>query len=617
MKDNEIPNRRRINKNSSFSSQTSKPRSFSNKDNRLNSYKKKGSFRNSTPEEQPVKRYPNPKEGSIRIIFLGGVGEIGKNIYAVEYKDSIILLECGSTFAENNTPGVNILMSNIQYLENRAKNVKAIFVTDSSRTHSGAIPYVNDLLSPCTIYTREITKIVTENRMEETHKKSNIDFNIVEKEQTIKISDGMDVHLFGFSDKTPSSFGLVIETPEGCISYTGNLRVDHNKEVIPVSEIKRFKILQEKDILVALADSVNVERPGFAATDDSINDDVKLMMEQSKGNRIIMPLFASNLRRNSLFIENAIRLGRRVYVQGKTLHKNIIAAIDLGILDLPHEIIQPIEELKEIDDQKKALILVTSGENEDYRTLETIANGSNRYLGVEIGDVFIFPSPMVPTRSAETQNVKDDLSREGATIRSYETNDVKASAHAGKAELKWMLELTRPRFFIPVQGYHYMMTAHVHILKEISRSLDDAALPDNGTVIDITKNNMLVHKKHVPSTPIAIDSNIPTPLQEVVIQDRKILSEDGIFIVIIFFDKKTLMLKKSPDIISRGFIYLRESQELIGRTRLFVKKTAEEAGQEAKTIDIITIKKSIQKSVSNFLLKETNKKPIVVPVIFT
>ena len=573
--------------------------------------------RRSEPKENTEeKRYPAPASDAVRIILLGGVGEIGKNMYAIEYNDNIILLECGTTFAESTTPGIDILMPNAKYIENRADKVKALFITEASRTHSGAVSYISSICK-CPVYTRNISKIIIENRLEEMKIDEKINFNVVEEDKEIKISDSITANLFGFDESTPSSFGVVIETPEGCVAYTGNLRVKHNKEVISSKEEERFGILKEKDILVALTDSTNAERPGFALTDEGILKDVKAMMEQSTGNRVIIPLFASQVYRNALFIECGVRLGRRVYVQGKGLYKNILASIEAGILDLPKEVIQPIQEFQDIDDPKKALVLIQSGEDEDYRTIESIARGTNRFLSVEKDDSFIFPSPMIPTRAAETQSVKDDLSREGATIHSYDTNDVKASAHAGKAELKWLLSKTNPRYFIPVQGYHYMMAANAHILKELGVDLSSTALPENGSVVDVTKDGLKMQKKKVPNTPIALDGHTPTPLQDVVIQDRKILSEDGIFIVIVFFDSKTLLLKKSPDIISRGFIYLRESQDLINQTRLYIKKVAEESAKEEKGMEIMPIKKSIQKSVSNFLMKETNKKPIVVPVIFT
>ena len=604
-------------------SQNSNPKfkASGNKHNRFKKedYKKKNiNNKIATNIEEDTKNFPEVSNESIRIITLGGVGEIGKNMYAVEYNKEIILIDCGTTFGESSAPGIDKLMPNIRYLKDRKGQIKRIIITDAALTHSGSLQYVSTTLGNPKIYMRNLTKAIITNKTKEVNKNSTLDIDTIEKNDEIKISSNIKLQFFGISDKTPSTLGVIIQTPSGNIAHTGNLRVESKKNVIPIGEEKRFGALKEKNILLLMSDSVNAERPGFAIYDEEIVNEIAQMISEAP-ERTIIPLFPSQIKRNALIIERAVKLGKHIYIQGKDLYYNLLSASESGVLNLPKEILMPIQEISEIDNPKKALIILTGEENEEYASLETISQKTHRFLSINKKDTIIFPSPMIPVRASETQDLKDDLSREGAIIRSYNTSDVKASSHAGKAELKWIHKISSPKYFIPVQGYHYMLTAHSHILREIGMSTDSAILTDNGNVVDISNNGKSIEKlkNTLQNTSVIVSGNTASPLQEVVLQDRRLLSEDGIFVIIVFFDHKTLLLKKSPDIISRGFIYLRESQDLINKIRLHIKNVAEETAKDASKIEIDEIKKAIHKGVSNFLLKETNKKPIVVPVLFT
>ena len=562
---------------------------------------------------------PKPNKGEIRTLIFGGISEIGKNMFGIEYNDNIVILECGTMFGESSTPGINTIMPNIQYLKDRRQDVKALIVTDASMKHLGAIPYaINDMGNP-TIYTRKLTKAIIQNHRQTLRKKTNISFHEVEKAESVKVSDEITLHFFGITENSPSTLGVLIETPAGCITYTGNLKISHNKEIIKAEEEAVFKTAKEKEVVLSLADSIGSERPGFAITDEEITQDVTQMMREAP-HRIMLPLFPSQIKRNSMILEEALKLGKKIYIEESLLLENLETASDLNILQVPKEILIPIHEMKkEKDDPKKILIAFTSSENEICDALESTSQENHPHISITKEDTVIFPSPMISANAQAIQNLKDRLSRLGAIIRSYDTSDVKGSGHANKNELRWMHQLINPKYFIPLQGYHYMLNAHTHILRELGVAKDSCVIPENGSIIDISPDRKMIkkQKQKIQTVPVSVDGHNLLPVQEVVVQDRKTLSQEGIFIVVVFIDQKKLEIKKSPDIISRGFIYLRESQDLIAHARIVIKKATEKEAKETGKVEIDKMKKAIQKEVQTFLVNETNKRPIIIPVIFT
>ena len=564
---------------------------------------------------------PKPSRGEVRALIFGGISEIGKNMYGIEYNNNIIILECGTMFGESATPGVSAVMPNIQYLKDRRQDVKALIVTDASMKHIGAIPYaIRDVGTP-TVYTRKLTKAIIENHQKTLRRKATIPFHEVEKAESVKVSDDITLHFFGVTENAPSTLGVLIETPAGCVAYTGNLKVSHNKEVIRAEEEAVFKAAKEKEVVLSLADSVGSERPGFAITDKEIAKEIDQMIQEAPY-RVMTPLFPSQINRNAMILERALKQGKKIYIEGSLLLENLQTACELGIVQVPKEALIPIQEMskeEDEDDLKKVFIAFTAEENEMCEALESVSRESYRYASIVTKDTVIFPSPMIPANAQAIQNLKDRLSRLGAITRSYDTSDVKGSGHANKSELRWMHQLLNARFFIPLQGYHYMLNAHTHILREIGMSQDSFIIPENGSIIDISPDGKVIkkQKQRMETTAMSVDGHTLAPIQEVVVQDRNTLSQEGIFIIIVFIDRKTFEVKKSPDIISRGFIYLRESQDIIARVRIVIKKAAEKEAKEVGKVEIDTMKKAIQKEVQTFLVNETSKRPIIVPVIFT
>ena len=570
----------------------------------------------SPPQTREVIKVPPLKDGDIRVLCFSGASELGRNMYGIEYKDSIIIIDCGILFAESTTPGIDFLLPNTQYLQQNRHKVKAMIITQGSLSYLGALPFIHSGIGSPPVYARPVTKKIIEFR-QKLFRKRPLNVVEIEKEESHKINDDFTLQFFGIADSAPTTFGTLIETPKGCIAVPGNMQLTHDtKNVDEKIENERFKIFEDKKVLLSLADSINVEKAGCSIAEDKIVANAIEDIQECGKRRVILPLFPSQIYRNAKIVEHLIKEGRKVYVQSIILLAHLDFACDVGILKVPRESLIPIGELKD-NDQDNVAILTVGAENEEFAALHTISESTHRFVTINEDDAVIFPFPMIQANAREVQDLKDRLSVLGATITTYDTNDVRSSGHAGRTELKWMHQKMQPTFFIPIQGYHYMLTAHANLLKEIGYDKSSIVIPDNGSVIDIDAERKTIRhlKQKVPSIPAAMDGSSSGAIQEIVLRDRKTLSQEGIFILIILLDKAG-KIKKSPDIISRGFIYLHQSQDLIARARIVIKQSVEKYFEKEDELSNEKIKKVISKDMQSFLLAETNKKPIVIPVIF-
>lgn len=567
------------------------------------------------PQKMPF--IPKPGHNEVRIIVLGGVSELGKNMYAIECNDTIVILDCGAMSGESTTPGVDLIIPNIEYLKSRKHALQALVLSDASLQHTGALASVITELGPLPIYARKLTGAVIENRLRQLRRAPALNLNDIEENKTVTLNDTVSLHFFGIGNATPTTLGVIVETVSGSIAYTGPLCPEQKDTAVLAKEDSRFAPLQNTKLTLCLADSANAERAGFSLTDKEIANDVINSIKQASG-RVLAPLIHSQVKRNCLILEGVLGNGRDIYVEDSLLLDNLLTACDLGITDIPKKQIKSFQELDTSSDMSNVVLFFCGDEGEDYPSLNRVSFAMHRRIHAGNSDSVIFPSPIIQANARVVQDVKDRLSRLGASILSYTTSDIRGSSHPSKDELRWLHQKSNATFFIPVQGYHYMLTAHSHIVRDCNRSRDTTIIPNNGSLVDISPNgtSMKLQKRKAPSTSVSADGNTPSVVQEVVIQDRQTLSKEGVFIVIVFLDQRRMRLKKSPDIISRGFVYLRESKDLVSHARILVKKVTEREAKKSSRISIDMMKKAIQKELQSFLLGETNKRPIIIPVIF-
>ncbi len=562
-------------------------------------------------DERPI---PPLAAGNIRIIPLGGVEEIGKNMTMIEMGDDIIVVDCGFQFREDDTPGIDYILPNTKYLEERREKIRGLFITHGHLDHIGAIPYVIDRIGYPPIYTRGLTSVMIRKRQEEFPNLKSIDIHEVEKDDTIKVGN-LRVRFFSVYHTIPDSMGIVVETPYGDVVLTGDLRLDHVDGIPTEQEEKEFSWFAKRNVLFLGADSTNVERPGFSLPERTVKKNLDEIIAKTPG-RLIIGTFSSQLERLMRMIEQAERVGRKILIEGRSMKVNIEIVKQLGLLKVSEKTFIDAAQLEHLPDNKVA-ILATGAQGDEFAALMRIAMKTHKNVKIKKGDTVVLSSSVVPGNERSVQKLKDNLSRQGARIIHRDTMDVHASGHANRDETFWIHQKINPRFFMPMHGYHYMLRVHADIAKACGRSEEEIVIPDNGTIIEIQdEGSRIVRlKESAPNSLRLVDGFSIGDLQEVVIRDRTVLSQEGMFVIIATVNPKTGRLRKSPDIISRGFVYLRESQELLQQARIIVKKTIEDSAKNQNPINFDMIKNEVTDSVARFLFEKTNKRPIVIPVV--
>ncbi len=596
---------------SSYASMSKRPSSRPPIRNKKNSGLK---FETKISEGTELAHIPPLASDSIRIINLGGVEEIGRNMSCIEYKDSIIVVDCGFQFSESTTPGIECILPNTRYLEENKHKIKGMLITHGHLDHIGAIPYILPRIGNPKIYARQFTALMIKKRHEEFPQLDPINLEIIETEDTVELGD-LRAKFFAVSHAIPDSMGLIIETPFGDIVHTGDLRLDHDDNIPTPGEVERYEIFKGRKVLCLLTDSTNCENPGFSISDRVVFDNIRKIIRDAKG-RLIIATFSSQVERMLEIMKMIESYGKKIAVEGRSIKTNIEVAKIAGLLKVDPKIIIPIEDIENYP-KDKVVILATGAQGEEFAVLNRTANGTHKYIKLDKNTTILMSSSIVPGNERAVQMLKDKLSRKGAHIIHYKTSDVHSSGHANHDELVWIHSKIAPKFFIPVHGYHYMLRVHADIQRELGMPEENIIIPDNGMIIEIQNSGekIVALKEFAPNEMIIVDGMNVGKLQDVVMRDRQTLAEDGMFVAIGVIDNHTKKLKKSPDLISRGFVYLKESQELLYQTRSLAKKIIEENLEKNINVSMDDIKNELSEALAKFLLQKTAKRPVIIPVI--
>ena len=559
---------------------------------------------------------PQPEKGAIRVLFFGGVGEIGKNMYGIEYEDDIILLDCGMKFAQNDTPGIDFIVPNVQYLEERKEKIRGLVISHAHLDHIGGISVIMNRIGNPPIFSRKLSIELIKNRQNEFENKDAIKYHEVEKSTVLKLSENMALTFFSVTHTIPDSMGIVVDTPVGAIVFTGDLKLTHEDGVVGPDEVKEFAEIKKKKVLLTMADSTNAERPGFSLPEKRVVETIGKIIKETKG-RVILSAFSTQIERTIKVIEHAVENGRKVIVQGRSMITNLTIASELGLLKMPLTSIIPVEKMGDYP-KDKLLVLATGAQGDNFTAMDRMSRGTHRHIKLDSQDTVVFSSSIIPGNEEPVQNLKDRLSKLGVDLITYQTSDVHSSGHANRDELKWIHENIGARFFTPIHGYHFMLSAHAQILRDIGMPEENIILPNNGSIVDISPDgtSITLQEYTMPTEVIVVDGNAVGTAQNVVLNDRITLKEEGIFVVIVLINKRMKKVKKSPDIISRGFVYLKESQQLINRSRMIARRSVEQNLRRGRMINLDSIKRNLIRETQNYLYAETKKRPIVVPVLF-
>lgn len=554
------------------------------------------------------------KKGVIRIIPLGGVEEIGKNMTAIEFEDDIIVVDAGLQFPDNDTPGVDFIIPDTTYLEKNKKKIKGMIITHGHLDHIGGIPYIMPKIDNPPIYTSLLTAVMIKKRQEEFIHFPKLNINVVTQTDKIKLGN-LRVKFFGATHTIPDTLGVIIETPYGNIILTGDIKIETENNVPAPFEVETYENIGKENNLLLIADSTNVEKEGFSFPEKIVHENLKEIIRQSSG-RIIVSTFASLFDRIVAIIEASEQLGKKVVVEGRSMKTNVEIAKELGILKIKPTTIIPAESMEEHPDDK-LVILATGAQGDEFAALMRISNKTHKYVKLRKGDTVLLSSSVVPGNEKSVGKLKDNLARQGARILHYGVAEIHSSGHSYRGEIEFIHKMIKPKYFIPVHGSHYMLRVHERVALELGMKGENMIVPDNGMIIEIAEEgkSFKALKESTSSNVVMVDGLGGGNLQEVVIRDRRMLSQEGMFVIIATIDIKTGKVRKSPDIISRGFVYLKESQDMLHSVRGLIKKTIEDSTNKMHPINFDYVKNAVREDVAKFLFQKTHKRPIILPVL--
>ncbi|MEK9181788.1 MAG: ribonuclease J [Patescibacteria group bacterium] len=613
---NKIPERRGLIKNSTY--QYSKKRYGSNR--RTSSFGEKNQYKNSNNGKNI--NIPPPEKNIIRIIPLGGVEEIGKNMTAIEIGEDIIVIDAGMHFSNEATPGVDYVIPNTTYLEERKDKIRALIITHGHLDHIGGVPLVLSRIGNPPVYSRNLSILMMRKRATEFPHLPKMKEIVVEKDDTI-LCGKIRVRFFGVTHTIPDSMGIIIETEHGWIVTPGDYKLDQVDGIVSKEEEKEYSIFDKAKVLLLLTDSTNIENEGFSLPEIKVHQGLENLIRKVPG-RIIIAAFASHITRLAHVVKFAESMGKKIVLDGRSMKTNIEVAIEAGLFHPKKGTIIPIEEINNYP-LNKLVILMTGAQGEEFASLNRAANKTHTKFALHKGDTIILSASIVPGNERAVEKMKDGLARQGVRIISYRTageDFVHATGHGNQEDVKWLHRKTHPKFFIPIHGNHYRLVLHKELALELGMSEENIVVPDNGSIIEISADGqkISVRKERAPSGLMMVDGSSVGDAQDVVIRDRVMLAQDGMFVIIALLDQKTGKLKKSPDLISRGFVYLKENQELLRQVRIIIKNGVEEKAQTHRVnqpVDFDQIKAELGESVSKFLYQKTEKRPLVIPVILS
>ncbi len=573
----------------------------------------------NAPLEKKTAHIPDVAPGVIRVIPLGGVEEIGKNMTAIEIGNDIIVIDAGMYFSNESTPGIDYVIPNTRYLEERKDKIRALVVTHGHLDHIGGVPLVLSRIGNPAVYSRSLSILLMRKRQSEFPHLPPLNAIAVEKDQTLMLGN-IKIRFWGVTHTIPDAMGIIIETPYGNIVTPGDYKLDQIDGVVSAAEEKEYEQFDKANNLLLMTDSTNIENEGFSLAEVKVHEGIENILKRENSNRIFMAAFASSITRLIKVVEIAEGLGKKIVIEGRSMKTNLDIAIQAGLLKPKKDSIISIDHIDQYP-PNRLLILVTGAQGEEFGYLNRLANKSVKKVTLQKGDRIILSSSIVPGNERAVQAMKDGLSRQGVKIISFRTPGeefVHATGHGNKEDIKWLHRKVHAKFFIPIHGNHYHLELHKELAMELGMPEDHIVVPDNGSIIEITDNGtkISVRKEKAPSSPMMVDGFSVGDEQNVVIRDRQMLSEDGMFVVMVVIDQKTGMLRKSPDIISRGFVYLKENQELLRQTRILTKRTVEAAtGKNFDANNIDMLKNTVADTVGKYLLQKTAKRPLVIPVI--
>lgn len=548
----------------------------------------------------------------LRIYALGGLEEVGRNCTILECGDDIVIVDLGLMFPEEDMPGIDYIIPNITSLVGKEKNIRGVIITHGHYDHIGGIPHLIGKLGNPPIYTAPLTAGIIKKRQEEFRHEGKANIELVRGDSKIQLGKHFVFEPFHINHNISDAFGAAFETPYGVVLFTGDFKFDFSPVNDEPADLQRIALFGARNVLALFSDSTDSMYPGSQISEKTVGEELHRIVTDAKG-RIIVGTFSSLLTRVQQLITIAEATGRRILLEGRSMNANVEIAKELGYMKIKPGTIMEAHELRRMPPEK-VMVICTGAQGEKNAVLMRIANKEHQYLSVEQGDTIIFSSSVIPGNERTVQSLKDTLVRSGARIVHYANMDVHAGGHAKQDELKLMIRLTMPHYFIPVHGNRFMLQAHGELAESVGIPTDHVFIPDNGQIMEFTKTSARLTKEYVPTEHVMVDGLGVGDVSHVILRERRQMAEDGMFVVIVTLDQKTGQLIGSPDIISRGFVYMKESRELIEKARGKVKKILKDSDRKSPAFEDY-IKNKIRNEVGQFLFSQTRRRPMILPVL--
>lgn len=548
------------------------------------------------------------QQHNIRIIPLGGIGEIGKNMTVIEYGPDMIVIDCGLCFPREDMLGVDYVIPDITYLKKNKERIRAVLITHGHEDHIGATPYLLPIIG-APVYGTDLTLALVETKLAE-HKVEGLALNVIKPGDTVTAGP-FKVEAIKVTHSIDAALGFAIHTPAGVVVHTGDFKVDYTPVDGKVMDLAKFAKLGEEGVLALLSDSTNAENPGYTMSESIVGETFESYFKKATG-RIIVATFASNIHRLQQVISASKRYGRKVCLTGRSMLKIAKVAKELGYLDLDEDLLVEPEELDKLK-KSKAVILTTGSQGETMSGLVRMAAGEHKKLSMIPGDLVIISSTPIPGNEKYVSDVINMLYRRGADVINEGVADVHVSGHACEEELKMMISLTKPKYFIPVHGEYRHLYRHAALAEDLGIPRKHIFIPEIGKVIELGPRFSRVTET-VPAGTVIIDGLGVGDVGNVVLRDRKLLSQDGLFIVVVTISAETGELISGPEIISRGFVYMRESTDLLEHARKIIIDELNDC-VDKKVTDWTTIKSRIKKALRSYLYDLTKRSPMILPII--
>ncbi|MBO6116885.1 MAG: ribonuclease J [Ruminococcus sp.] len=612
MNENYNNNGKRNRRNTSGSTAAPKKRNYSRKppvqkkDNMPAVHQADNSAKPKRNQRQPKESRKTP----VRIIPLGGLNEIGKNMTVFECSNDMFILDCGLAFPDADMPGVDIVIPDFTYVERNAEKVRGIVITHGHEDHIGGLAYLLKKVN-VPVYGTRLTIGLIEAKLKEQGLYGKVNLNVIAPKKTVKMGC-MAVEFIKVNHSIPDSVGMAIHTPAGVIVHTGDFKVDYSPIDGEIIDLARFGELGSKGVLALMADSTNAERMGYTHSERTVGESFDRLFKKGEGKRIIIATFSSNIHRVQQIINCAERYGRKVAVFGRSMVNVINTAIELGYLSVPDGIIIDIEMMNRYECER--IVLITTGsQGEPMSALTRMAMNDHKKVNITPMDFIIISATPIPGNEKFVTRVVNELMKSGAEVVYEAMYEVHVSGHACQEELKLMQSLTKPKFFIPVHGEYKHLKKHADLARQMGMPNENIIIAEIGNVIETDGVTMKIVSQ-VPSGRVLVDGLGVGDVGSIVLRDRKHLAQDGLIIIVIGIEKATNEIVAGPDIISRGFVYVRESEELIVQAKAVLTNTLSNCSY-AELKEWNTLKGKMRDALSDYIYEKTKRSPMILPII--